>query len=805
MTEPLDVEYVELRSRGTQRTAADVARAMDEIARDVEHTAREMEHELDSSLRDVARHFQLLGEAAVHEARRAGRDWEETGIKIAAAVSAGAQVAQAEVDDAADHMVRDAHRVARANEETASSFLQVAAAAVAAKTSQALGGLSGGLVEAGGLVGGNPLVAGLVAFSPAILAVAGSLYQLIGLLNVVPAGFATLVAAVVPAIVAMHGFGGALAAIASGNPKKIQKELAKLAPSARAVAREVEGLIGPLHRLQQATQQAFFLPLVGVLRRAGATLVDYLGIQLPATARVLGSTVAGIIQQLSTTRNMTVISHVFDSVIRMITAAGPTILRFIDALFAAIDAGLPFIERLNGGFLRMIDSLSAFIQRSIQAGSFQRFIEGALTTLKDLGALGAAVFRLLGALLGHTADQGHSFLQSLTAALNRFGDFLASKTGQQAIQDFLKLLPVLEFFIENAFGALMAMTHQFVGVIGTLTALWHWLVNAGKAVADFFTTAGDKAGGAFDAVVNWITNAFHAVVGFFTRLPGQVWDALRALPQVLADAITAGFDLFFQAIGAGIGFAVRMFMELPGRVWAIIQNLWDVAVSLTARGIAFVITQWDALPGRIGAAVSALWNWVVGQFHQGVNNVSFAINELPGRAWDAVGRLGVTLKNAISGALSWLYDAGRNVVQGLINGIASMVADAINIGKRMVNDIIKGIKDGFKFGSPSKVMRDIGVGVVQSYVLGVDDESVRAARRTLGALAPPTAAALAPDTGAAPQPAGGVTFNEGAIAVHFTGVVPTEDEARRTGRMLGQAVLDAVLGRSVMPGNARTV
>src|SRR3712207_8520487 len=55
---------------------------------------------------------------------------------------------------------------------------------------------------------------------------------------------------------------------------------------------------------------------------------------------------------------------------------------------------------------------------------------------------------------------------------------------------------------------------------------------------------------------------------------------------------------------------------------------------------------------------------------------------------------------------SWLWDAGADLVGGLVDGIMSMVSAPVDAIKDIGGGIVDGFKDFFKIKSPSRVMAD---------------------------------------------------------------------------------------------------
>ena len=87
------------------------------------------------------------------------------------------------------------------------------------------------------------------------------------------------------------------------------------------------------------------------------------------------------------------------------------------------------------------------------------------------------------------------------------------------------------------------------------------------------------------------------------------------------------------------------------------------------------------------------------------------------------------IMGVFSGAGSWLLSAGRNIIQGLINGITNAIGGAISAVKNAVSGIIDGAKSMLGIHSPSKVFdREIGRMIPAGLGRGVT-ENERAATR----------------------------------------------------------------------------
>ncbi|HEY6027994.1 MAG TPA: phage tail tape measure protein, partial [Pseudolabrys sp.] len=105
-----------------------------------------------------------------------------------------------------------------------------------------------------------------------------------------------------------------------------------------------------------------------------------------------------------------------------------------------------------------------------------------------------------------------------------------------------------------------------------------------------------------------------------------------------------------------------------------------------------------------------------------------------GKAWDEAKKLvsdafagiGRIFLDFAQGSMNLLYEAGKQIVEGLVNGIKSMIGSAVNMVKSLGHSLIGGVKSLLGIHSPSKVFYQFGVWIVEGLVNGVKTYTVKA-------------------------------------------------------------------------------
>ncbi|RIS72117.1 hypothetical protein D2E70_04080 [Mycobacteroides abscessus] len=116
------------------------------------------------------------------------------------------------------------------------------------------------------------------------------------------------------------------------------------------------------------------------------------------------------------------------------------------------------------------------------------------------------------------------------------------------------------------------------------------------------------------------------------------------------------------------------------------------------------VTFFSDMGSRILSAFSGAWDGIVQGFYQ----VNASIAEAGSAILSEVGSWPGKIQSFFSDAINWLVDAGRNVVQGLINGISGMIDSAVAKAREMAQRVKDAVTDFLGIHSPSTVMAAIG-------------------------------------------------------------------------------------------------
>jgi phage-related protein len=569
---------------------------------------------------------------------------------------------------------------------------------------------------AGGFMGSALKIGGIAALIPIILGVAAALSKLIGLLALLPGVIGFAVAAISPLIVAFQGVGEALGALMSGDMEKLNEALKKLAPSARTFVREFGQILPMLRSVKQATQEAFFAPLVGHVKVLGKDLLPTLSRGLASVAGAWGRFVAGLLDLLRTPPVLHAINELFLGTQRIIDNLAPSLLRLFGVFFKMIEKGMPFIERMFGSLGKGLDKFVTFLEEAMADGRFESWLEGAFSVMSDLWELTKSLIRLLGALFGPTADEGQTFIQNLTKMVDKLTEFFKSDEGIEFLENLVALLRESKGWlmaIASTVAFLAELNNDFIDGIAGLVK---WFRNLDDVIGEWLEGTGNTISGWWENAVEWVTKLGETIGTFISEKAAAFGKWLSELPGQIYDGLVTAADTIAETIGLVIGKAVKFVLDTPERM----KVGWEMLKTRAKESLDALVKFFDELPGRVTAGLSNLWSTVTAWFSSTKDSAISNTKTLADKSIEWVKGIGPRVKEALKDAASWLYDAGKNTVTGLWDGMKSMgdwIAERV---KSFGSSIVKGFKRGLGIASPSKVMRDeVGRWILPGVVEGM--------------------------------------------------------------------------------------
>lgn len=312
------------------------------------------------------------------------------------------------------------------------------------------------------------------------------------------------------------------------------------------------------------------------------------------------------------------------------------------------------------------------------------------------------------------------------------------------------------------------------------------------AVSGFWDIFGDDI---LDGVANAIDTALGVVEGLFEQLLG-VWNIFAGIFTGDWDRVWEGvkqiFSGIFKVIGSILKGALKGAWIQIKAVWGklipkVVKWAWDKLVQLVkwgAKKVLSIVDWFKALPGKAKQWFGRMKDAAVAK----ARSLASWMRGLPGRIRRALGHTG-----------RLLWNAGRNVVTGLINGITSKFGALARKASEMASKIrnylpFSPAKEGPLSGSGSPEIAGAKIGSMLAAGISSSRGDVAAAMNNLSGLAAPAFTARRPGGGSAVRGGDGAQVT---VVVDVSGGDRFLKEwIRRTVRVEGRGDVQVAFGQS---------
>jgi len=142
-----------------------------------------------------------------------------------------------------------------------------------------------------------------------------------------------------------------------------------------------------------------------------------------------------------------------------------------------------------------------------------------------------------------------------------------------------------------------------------------------------------------------------------------------------------------------------------------IKNMFDTMLTLVRVGM-------KVLQGSFGEA----WDEVRALTGRMLMRVVDAVSTMVGPFVEAGKSLITTLIAKFKDFFPEMYEIGKNLIQGMINGIQGMAGDAINAASNVASGAVQSVKNVLMIKSPSRVMMEIGEFTMEGLVIGMQNK-----------------------------------------------------------------------------------
>lgn len=248
-------------------------------------------------------------------------------------------------------------------------------------------------------------------------------------------------------------------------------------------------------------------------------------------------------------------------------------------------------------------------------------------------------------------------------------------------------------------------------VVGAFQELWDGAVGIWNGIVDAAISFGESVSEVFWNIVGWTIEAWTTATDFVYERFGFMFDTASSYLSMIQEIALLYWGYIQGTFENALDFIVGLVTLDFDRMRGAIDNQMSLAQD-TIMGI------WSSVSGFFGEILSTIWGTVTDKFSSIVSSVS----EKMGEAKD-------TIMNIWGEAQAFfedinLYDIGKDIVQGLINGIMGMASTLKTNITSFINDNVPGpVKKLLGIESPSRLFMSFGEDTIAGYEIGFNNEA----------------------------------------------------------------------------------
>ncbi|MGW3971221.1 hypothetical protein ACWEFD_18215 [Streptomyces ardesiacus] len=551
---------------------------------------------------------------------------------------------------------------------------------------RALGGLAG----IAGRVGGAIL--GALKFGAIGIAAAGAaagvakfvaaLAPAAGLLAALPAAVLGFQAALGALKLAMAGVSDAFTAALTEDAEKFEESLEGLSPKAQAAAREVRALKPAFEELRASVQDGFFAQIEGQITATAKALGGPLKSGLTAISTAWGAAAKGALAYLQSAQGVRNVQSILGGAQAAVEGLAGTTNGLTAGLLQV--AGV-VSEHFGARLSDRIDSLGTrfgtWLQNIAQGGQAVAWVEGALTTLRQLGDVAGNVADIFGGLFRAGEGAGAGVLNNLREITGAVSEFVNSTQGQDALGNIFGAVGQAAAQLGPIISALLSNLGQIAPALGPI------FQQLGPVIVETINQLGSAVQGALPHLAVVFEQLGAAALSLGPALP-PVAAAAAALARSAADLVAAlapAVTLVLQLLGPLVNYAAPVLVAAAATLGLVKAIKTAVAVFRLLQGA------WLAL--NVAFAASPIGVIVVAVI--GLVTALYLLYQRYGAVRDVVDAVGSALKSGFLTAVNFVKDAAL--------GIADFFVSAFESTRSAVSSGIDAVV-GFFTGLPGRIV-----------------------------------------------------------------------------------------------------
>lgn len=296
----------------------------------------------------------------------------------------------------------------------------------------------------------------------------------------------------------------------------------------------------------------------------------------------------------------------------------------------------------------------------------------------------------------------------------------------------------VEAFVEIFAPLIEIMSEVWENIKVAAEAAWELIKNVVLGpillLIDLVTGNFDEMGSHLSQIWENIKVAAETIWNSFIDIFSMVWDAIK---QVFGNAL----QWLDNKTGGKFSDIIKVVSEYMDMAFGIIEDIWGFIKRSFSNALEFVkglVTldfgrMWNAIKdqmGNIRETISSVWNRIKsffsGKLSEILSNLKRKFTDMVSAVREKMSEIRDKIEELMKKAIDYLkgidlLQVGKDIIQGLINGIGSMASAVWNKAKSIASGIGDTIKRTLGVKSPSRVLMEIGKWTSVGLADGIED------------------------------------------------------------------------------------
>lgn len=425
-------------------------------------------------------------------------------------------------------------------------------------------------------------------------------------------------------------------------------------------------------------------------------------------AGALGEALSGLLSQLLT-KIVEILPAVAEAAMSLLTTLATTLISMLPQLVqTGIQLIMAILQGLTSAIPQIVQAIVQMIPQLVQAlvTGIPQLIQGAVQLLL---AILQAIPLLIPPLVAAIPQIVLALINGLLAAIPQLI--------QGAVQFLMAIVQAIPLIINALVPQIPLIVTALVnGLIENIPVLLDGAIQLLHAIVEAIPVIIEALIPQIPIIVNTITDKLAEMAPVLLAAAVQLlWEIIKAVPQILA-AIRQNFPKVLQAIMSVLNalpsLIWKTFLQVLGKVGEWIRNMVTKAGEAGTKFVNKVVEFFKGLPGKI-------WTWL----KDAISRVASWGRELVNKGKQAAKDLVTAVVNKVKEIPGKMKDAGRDLVEGLWNGIKNAtqwLKDKISGWVGNVTDFLMNL---FGISSPSKVTTWMGEMIDEGFAKGIEDNT----------------------------------------------------------------------------------